>query len=169
MRVITISLKICLAALVLTGCNLPKQPSNLAGSRHLPVDWMAVSVNDWRFQALPEANQEQVLATRDAIKLERASAYFRFYRRYSDDLLKRIDDVQESASQAFLVSPAVVNAHLTPELFSTAHTYDEARYGFALETNENIRSLKEDWARIWLLDKPSRLSPYPITPSSGNP
>lgn len=158
-----------LASAAVTGCVIPRQPSGLAGLKQLPSDWMTISVNDWRFQALPSANREQLLATREAMRIERSSAYFRFYGRYTDELLKRIDLVQNASSEAFLVSPAVVNAHLTPELFDTADTFDEARADTAMNNNQNLRGLQDDWARFWLLDDPSKLSPYPIMPTSGNP
>jgi hypothetical protein len=154
---------------ILSGCAIPKQPHAMAGAQHLPVDWMSVSEKDWRFDALPPAMQSEVLATREAMRVERSGSYYRFYGRYSDELIQRINSVQQSASDAFLVSPRVVNASLTPEMFNTADTYDQARLDRAMNANQNMRGLQEDWERFWLLSRPSKLSNYPIQSTTGNP
>ena len=160
-------LSILLSAL--QGCAIPKQPQGLYGSQHLPVDWMAVSERDWLFEALPVETQQEVLATREAMRLERAGSYYRFYGRYTDELVRRVHSAQSAASDAFLVSPRVVNASLTPELYNVADTYDQARLDRAMNANQNLRGLQEDWERLWLLSKPSKLSNYPIQSTTGNP
>jgi hypothetical protein len=152
-----------------TGCALPKQPTAPAATRYLPSDWMAISTTDWRFEALPPASREAVLATREAMRVERAGGYYRFYRRYTDALAGRIAATNQAADEAFLVSPRIVNGSLTPELHGTALTADEVRLNRAMNTNQDGRGLHDDWERFWLLDRPTKLSPYPIMSTTGNP
>jgi len=40
---------------------------------------------------------------------------------------------------------------------------------WAVDRDQDMRSAWSDMGRFWLTDKPSRLSPYPIMPTGGNP
>ena len=55
-----------------------------------------------------------------------------------------------------------VRANYTPELHSTGRTFQQHQ---AMETrtiDTNLRGLYDDGARVLLMDRPSRLSPYPV-------
>ena len=59
--------------------------------------------------------------------------------------------------------------NLSPELKGLAHTPDENRNMTRITNNQNARMVSDDLARTFYLDHPSRLSPYPITYTSGMP
>jgi hypothetical protein len=164
-------LLVCSGGMVtaVAGCAIPKQPREVYGARFLPDDWMSVATTDWRLDALPDVARDEVAATREAMRIERQGGYYRFYRRYTDAMLARIAATNQAADDAFLVSPTIVNRNLTPELFTTADTYDEARLDRAMNANQNLRGVQDDWERLWLLSKPSKLSNYPIQSTTGNP
>jgi hypothetical protein len=52
--------------------------------------------------------------------------------------------------------------NLTPELDTTADTYDQHHFNLFRTQNYHARMIKDDWNRTWLVDKPVRLSSYPI-------
>jgi hypothetical protein len=58
---------------------------------------------------------------------------------------------------------------LTPELEGLAMRPVDAHNQFRTSSNQNFRSMSDDIARLWYTDSPSRLSPFPVTPTSGQP
>ncbi len=160
---------LCVGIVALCGCQIGAQPRSLYGMSQLPSDWLTVSTSDWRLTALPSTTSEYLASVRDTMARERQSEYYHFYGRYTDATLKQIAEANNIANTAFLTAPAVVNRGLTPELFNTSESFDEARSHWAVQTNTDLRSLQNDWSRVWLTDRPSRLSPYPITPMGGQP
>jgi hypothetical protein len=62
-----------------------------------------------------------------------------------------------------------LSVDLSPELVNTSQTKDESRMDWAVDRDQDMRSAWSDMGRFWLTDKPSRLSPYPIMPTGGNP
>ena len=50
-----------------------------------------------------------------------------------------------------------------------ALTNAEARNSRAVMRDQNYRMISDDWNRMWYTDHPSRLSPFPVTYTSGNP
>ena len=62
-----------------------------------------------------------------------------------------------------------IRGDLTPELQAmTDRRVDEQR-NWAVTDNQNLRMLHDDLGRAFYTDHPTRLSPYPITYTSGNP
>ena len=59
--------------------------------------------------------------------------------------------------------------NLSPEMKGLAHTGDEVSIMRKVEMNQNVRMISDDLARTFYLDHPSRLSPYPVTYTSGSP
>lgn len=55
-----------------------------------------------------------------------------------------------------------VRANFSPELHSTARSFEQHRNMEARTMDLNTRGAWDDGARLLLLDRPSRLSPYPI-------
>ncbi len=67
------------------------------------------------------------------------------------------------------VSVSAIRGDLTPELRGTAETGNEGDNAAATYANMQSRMFMDDIARTFYWDHPSRLSPYPITYTSGNP
>ncbi|MFA9478675.1 hypothetical protein ACERK3_10240 [Phycisphaerales bacterium AB-hyl4] len=59
-------------------------------------------------------------------------------------------------------SAAGVRANFSPELHSTANSYEQHLNREARTRDMNLRGVWDDGSRLLLLDRPSRLSPYPI-------
>jgi len=51
---------------------------------------------------------------------------------------------------------------LTPELDSTANSHEQDQNRYARVIDNNTRTAWDDLARVLLLDRNSRLSPYPM-------
>lgn len=153
----------------IAGCTSTASHRSADGRQYLPSDWMSVPESAWQFRALPASIQEVLVETRAEMRREQAEPYFRFYGRYTEGLEGRIATAREAATEGFLVSPTMVNRRLTPELYDTSETPSEFEAGVAMDSNQNMRGARDDWARFWLLDRPSKLSPYPIMSTSGNP
>ena len=74
-----------------------------------------------------------------------------------------------SSSSPYDVSFDAIRRDLTPELRAmTDRPVDEQR-NMAVANNQNVRMFNDDIGRAFYTDHPSRLSPYPITYTSGNP
>ena len=58
---------------------------------------------------------------------------------------------------------------LSPELAGAADRPDDIDRHTAVMADINMRSYWDDFTRIFYIDHPSRLSPYPIVNTSGNP
>jgi len=58
---------------------------------------------------------------------------------------------------------------LSPKMAGLSQTKNEAKASRAVAVNSNWRMLNDDWRRMWLTDNPSRLSPMPVTDTSGQP
>ncbi len=151
------------------GCVVGPQPTEIAATKQLPADWMKLSETDWRLAALPKLTRDYLAAVRENMAIERSGSYYQFYGRYTDPLLKHIAEANDLANTAFLVSSKQLNSSLTPELYGTAETFDDANWHYADNANQTKRQLQDDWGRFWLTDSPSKLSPFPITNTSGQP
>lgn len=72
----------------------------------------------------------------------------------------------ESSSDA--VTYNAITGDLTPELRGTTDRPIDVDWHNAVSMNKNLRSISDDWQRIWMLNGPSRLSPYPLYNASGS-
>jgi hypothetical protein len=61
-----------------------------------------------------------------------------------------------------------IRNNLTPELTGTAERKVDRDRNFHIAADSNWRQMNDDISRTFLLDNPSRLSPYPIV-SNGAP
>ena len=59
--------------------------------------------------------------------------------------------------------------NLSPELSGTAEREVDIKRNYAVMSDANWRMFRDDWGRVWYTDHPSRLSPMPITYTSGLP
>ena len=67
------------------------------------------------------------------------------------------------------VSYKAIRGNLSPELAATADRSDDIDRHMAVMEDLNMRSFWDDMSRTFYIDHPSRLSPYPIRYTSGNP
>ncbi len=74
-----------------------------------------------------------------------------------------------SSSSPYDVSFGAITGNLTPELQGTTDRPVDDERNLAIANNMNLRLMNDDLGRALYTDHPSRLSPYPITYTSGNP
>ena len=67
------------------------------------------------------------------------------------------------------VSYYSIRTDLTPELQGITERGVDIDRNMAVTNNQNLRMMWGDLGRMWLFDKPSRLSPYDIISTSGQP
>lgn len=67
------------------------------------------------------------------------------------------------------VSYSSITRNLTPELQTLTERPSDVHTNIAVSRNQDMRMLQEDLGRLMLLDGPSKLSPYPIIDTAGNP
>ena len=60
-------------------------------------------------------------------------------------------------------------ANPSPELQGVAETPNDVNRNLAINFNSNMRQASDDLGRVFLLDRPSFGSPYPIVNTTGNP
>lgn len=58
---------------------------------------------------------------------------------------------------------------LSPKMAGLAQTKKESKMNKRVSMNQNVRMVSDDWDRVWLHDNPSRLSPFPVADTSGQP
>ncbi len=74
-----------------------------------------------------------------------------------------------SSSSPHNVSFGAISGNLTPELEGLTDRPVDNKRNVAVTNNMNWRMFSDDLGRALYVDHPSRLSPYPITYTSGNP
>ncbi len=67
------------------------------------------------------------------------------------------------------VSYSAIKKHPTPELSSLADRPDDISRHTAVTRNQNLRMFWDDVTRLWMIDHPTQLTPYPNVKTSGNP
>ncbi len=67
------------------------------------------------------------------------------------------------------VSIGSIRGNLTPEVRGTTETQYDIDNNMAMVGNINLRQASDDLGRIFLMDQPSILSPYPIVPTGKDP
>ncbi|MFM1803360.1 MAG: hypothetical protein RL136_239 [Planctomycetota bacterium] len=75
----------------------------------------------------------------------------------------------EDPDRNYRTDLASLENNISPELYNTAQTRDEAMMDWAVNRDQDTRGIYSDIGRFWLTDKPSNLSPYPIMQTNGNP
>ena len=148
-------------ALVLTGCH---KPSRLGNSIYLPDNWLTVKTTAWQFRELPEQNRNELLDLKSKLIEEKNGRYYSFYGHYTPETTSEIDSTTARLNQAFSdlqYSSTAIFASLSPNLKGLSNTYSEQEAGIAVTNNANMRMIDDDAGRLFLLDKPSLLSPLP--------
>lgn len=64
---------------------------------------------------------------------------------------------------------AGIKADPVPELKTTSETNWEAEIHYAMNCEQNERMFWADLGRVWMTHRPSRLSPFPIQSTGGQP
>ncbi len=67
------------------------------------------------------------------------------------------------------VSFNAIKGDLTPHIVGLTERDVDIERNMAVVGNQNLRMFWGDVGRIWLFDRPSRLSPYDIISTSGQP
>ncbi len=67
------------------------------------------------------------------------------------------------------VSYRAIKSNLTPELQGISERGVDIDRNMAVTGNQNLRMMWGDLGRMWFFDKPSKLSPYDIVGTSGQP
>ena len=67
------------------------------------------------------------------------------------------------------VSYKSVRRHLTPELQTSIERPIDVDRNLAVTDNLNLRMMMDDLGRAYYSDRPTRLTPFPIMKSSGQP
>jgi hypothetical protein len=73
------------------------------------------------------------------------------------------------ADDASELSYKAISHDLTPELRGLEQRPIDIDAHLAYYMNANWRSLSDDLGRVWYTDHPSRLTPFPMTYTSGQP
>jgi hypothetical protein len=72
-----------------------------------------------------------------------------------------------AASIATIICLAGCYGNVSPEMKGLSLTHDEVKLDRKVAMNQNKRMISDDLAHTFYLDHPSRLSPYPVTYTSG--
>ncbi len=67
------------------------------------------------------------------------------------------------------VSYGHITGDLSPELKGLSERPTDDHTAFMVSQNQNLRMLSDDFGRALYLDQPSRLHPYPIMSTGGQP
>ena len=62
-----------------------------------------------------------------------------------------------------------ISKDITPELSTLTERPIDIDRSIAVNNNQNLRMMTSDWGRMFYTQQPSRLSPYPIIATSGQP
>lgn len=162
MKLFGISL-LMLTFVVIAGCG---RTSRLGQPQYMPSNWLTLRSNAWQVQELPDAYQKELSDLQIMLFKERQGQYYNCHGTYSPEVQNEIDATTSRLDQAYLnlqYSSKVILANLTPELNGLAETDAQRKAAIAVVNNQNKRMVKDDINRALLLDKPSTLSPYPVS------
>ncbi|MDG2422626.1 MAG: hypothetical protein P8M22_01470 [Phycisphaerales bacterium] len=62
-----------------------------------------------------------------------------------------------------------IKNNLTPEMAGISETKLDQERDLAVSNDTDWRAFSDDWGRVWLTDQPTKLSPYPLVNTGGNP
>ncbi|MSR45295.1 MAG: hypothetical protein EXS15_08095 [Phycisphaerales bacterium] len=153
-------------------CQTPNQPNSVPLKQvqaQLPTDWIDVPASDYRLAFLDSATRRSLVDFRGALATERASDSYRFNGGYSDATWTKWRALNDSCDKSYCANAMTIAKNLTPELAGTSLSVNEAYMNSAVVGDVDLRQVQDDWARFWLMNKPSMLSPYPIVNTGGRP
>ncbi len=153
-----------------TACQTPNERNSVPlakVSKDLPSDWTTLKATDWRMAYLDPATRESLFLFRkelsdQAVNSDGSSAY-------SDATYRKLREMNEECNKSYCANAVVIGRDETPELAGTSESINEAYMNSTTVGDVNLRQVQDDWARFWLMNKPSTLSPYPIVNTGGRP
>lgn len=172
MKVSTFIQLLAIPALLVVGCQTPNQPNSTPLAKvqaDLPKDWIDLKPDDWRMAYLDSATRVSLLALRKDLTAERATPAYEKAGGYSELTYAKIRDMNEECNKSYCANAVVIGRDLSPELAGTALSVNEAYMNSDVVGDVDLRQMQDDWARFWLMNKPSSLSPYPIVNTGGRP
>ncbi len=172
MRPLTLLSCLCFAAITVAGCQTPNQVNSVPLAKvqkDLPADWITLKPEDWRMAYLDAPTRQSLIALRKSLEAERATQAFEANGSYSEATYESIRQMNLSCNQSYAANAVVIGEDLSPELAGAALSVNEAYMNSTVVGDVNLRQVQDDWARLWLMNKPSSLSPYPIVNTGGRP
>ncbi|MDA1008107.1 MAG: hypothetical protein O2800_03760 [Planctomycetota bacterium] len=166
MRLLTL---LASSILLLSACASQPTAGEASGKVDVPSDWFAVPAKDWRYQALSPETKSMLATTQATMLAEQSSSAYQFFLEYSTATKSLISKTNESATRNFLSSWIVVSRNLTPEMDGLEQDWNDYTRNDNAINNANGRALRDDWARMWMMDKPTTLTPLPLSNATGNP
>lgn len=171
MKSIVLSLGLASLALAL-GCQTPNQPNATPLAKvqeDLPPDWITLKDSDSRMAYLDPTTRAALLALRKDLQSEEKSAGYEKTGGYTTLTYARMRQMNEACNKSYCANAVVIGRDLSPELAGEALSVNEAYMNSAVVGDVDLREMQDDWARFWLMNKPSSLSPYPIVNTGGRP
>ena len=159
-------------AFAMAACQTPNQANTVPLGKvvaQLPPDWVDLMPGDSRLSYLDAPTRLSLMAFRKEIAEDRKSQEFTFYGGFSEGTLRRWREINEECKSSYCANAVVIGRDLTPELAGTSLSVNEAYMNSVIVGDVDLRQVQDDWARIWLMNKPSTLSPYPIVNTGGRP
>jgi hypothetical protein len=169
------SLALPISALLLAltaGCQTPNEPNAVPLQKvqdDLPPDWITLKDEDARMAYLDPATRQSLFAFRKELAAQRESAAFEANGGYSNTTYAQMKAMNEACNKSYCANAVVIGQNLTPELAGQALSVNEAYMNSTVVGDVDLRQAQDDWARFWLMNKPSSLSPYPVVNTGGRP
>ena len=153
-----------------TACQTPTQPNAVPldkVTKDLPSDWTTLKPSDWRMAYLDAPTRESLFLFRKELQDQDAEsdgshAYF-------DATYTQLREMNDACNKFYCANAVVIGPDQTPELAGTSLSVNETYMNSATVGDVDLRQVQDDWARLWLMNKPSTLSPYPIVNTGGRP
>ncbi|HIO52851.1 MAG TPA: hypothetical protein EYN32_04300 [Phycisphaerales bacterium] len=146
----------------ITAC---QRTSMLGNPKFLPDNWVTAKSMDWQVASLPENNRIEFEVMQTRLIAERQGQYFSLFGKFHPNTFDYIQSTTRSLDEAYLnlrYSNAVIIGNISPDMNGLAETTSEHNAGIEAVDSENIRMSRDDLRRLFLRDKPSSLSPYPV-------
>lgn len=171
MRLLAISVLAVSASLL--GCASQPTAGEASGRADLPPDWTVLATKDKRLAALSPSVRTQLDAVISEMAHERDACIACLNAdgtwTYSPKLEAQIAKAQAACDRNYLASWTVVQRYISPEMDGLTQTWAGYEINDVNIDDLNRRGLRDDWARIWLMDTPSTLNAVPVGNFTGNP
>ena len=128
----------------------------------LPPDWLEVSPLDEKMKYLEISTRQRLADLRVEVTLYKKTMAFHQTGIIPEYLLLKMRTLNEECNMEFINSPYILAKSLSPEMYSTTKTNSELYLQNNANEQTNLRGVVDDWNRMWFIDEPSPLSPYPI-------
>jgi hypothetical protein len=120
---------------------------------------------DRQVASLPEHNRIEFEVMQTRLIAERQGQYFSLFGKFHPNTLDYIQSTTRSLDEAYLnlrYSNAAIIGNISPDMNGLAETTTEHYSGIEAVDSTNIRMSRDDLRRLFLRDRPSSLSPYPV-------